>query len=117
MSIDDALTHLPPILGAIIFGTFELIVAFSKTKTRVKRIFQIYLLAMFLWSVSALMTLSGRVEVLGWFRIMTIAPIIMTIAIFYFVQTLFWPSSKMGSPCFCVWHCLNSLEFIYSVLN
>jgi len=89
MSIDDALTHLPPILGAIIFGTLELIVVLSKTKTRVQRIFQIYLLAMFLWSVSAFMTLSGRVEVLGWFRIMTIAPIIMTIAIFYFVQTLF----------------------------
>ncbi len=89
MSIDDALTHLPPILGAIIFGTLELIVALSKPKTRIQRIFQIYLLAMFLWSVSAFMTLSGWVQVLVWFRVMTIAPIIMTIAIFYFVQTLF----------------------------
>jgi len=89
MSIDEVLTHLPPILGAIIYGALEFIVALSRTKTRLKRIFQIYLLAMFLWSVSAFMTLSGRVEVLGWFRIMTIAPIIMTIAIFYFVQTLF----------------------------
>lgn len=89
MSIDEALTHLPPILGAIIFGTLELIVALSKPRTRLQKIFQIYLLAMFLWSVSAFMTLSGWVEVLVWFRIMTIAPIIMTIAIFYFVQTLF----------------------------
>src|SRR5689334_10258450 len=89
MSLDEALTHLPPILGAIIFGTLEFIVALSKSKTRLKRIFQFYLLAMFLWSVSAFMTLSGRVEVLEWFRLMTIAPIIMTIAIFYFVQTLF----------------------------
>ncbi len=89
MSLDDALTHLPPILGAIIFGGLELIVALSKPRTRLKRIFQFYLSAMFLWSLSAFMTLSGRVEVLVWFRIMTIAPIIMTIAIFHFVQTLF----------------------------
>lgn len=89
MNLDYALTHLPPILGAIIFGALELMVAQSKPKTRLKRIFQIYLFAMFLWSVSAFFTLSGWVEVLVWFRIMTIAPIIMTIAIFYFVETLF----------------------------
>jgi putative nucleotidyltransferase with HDIG domain len=97
MSLDDALTHLPPVLGAIIFGALELMVALSKPKTRLKRIFQFYLLAMFLWSLSAYMTLSGRVEVLVWFRIMTIAPIIMTIAIFYFVQTLFGLRRKWAS--------------------
>ncbi|MGZ9222211.1 MAG: HD domain-containing phosphohydrolase, partial [Anaerolineales bacterium] len=86
---DDVLTHLPPILGAIIFGALELIVAFSKPKTRLQSIFQIYLLAMFLWSVSAFMTLSGLEDILRWFRVMTLAPIIMTIAIFYFVQALF----------------------------
>jgi putative nucleotidyltransferase with HDIG domain len=89
MSIDAALTHLPPILGAIIFGTLELIVAFSKPKTRLQRIFEIYLLAMFLWSVSAFMTLSGLENILHWFRVMTLAPMVMTVAIFYFVQTLF----------------------------
>jgi putative nucleotidyltransferase with HDIG domain len=89
MSIDDALTHLPPILGAIIFGALEIIVAYSKPKTRLQSIFQIYLLAMVLWSVSAFLTLSGWVKVIVWFRIMTIAPIIMTISIFYFVQALF----------------------------
>jgi putative nucleotidyltransferase with HDIG domain len=89
MSLDDVLTYLPPVLGAIIFGALELIVAQSKPRTRIKTIFQIYLLAMFLWSVSAFMTLSGRMGVLPWFRIMTIAPITMTIAVFYFVETLF----------------------------
>jgi putative nucleotidyltransferase with HDIG domain len=89
MSLDYALTYLPPILGAIIFGTLELIVAFSKPRSRLRKIFQIYLLAMFLWSVSAFLTLSGWADVLVWFRVMTIAPIIMTIAFFYFVQTLF----------------------------
>lgn len=89
MSLEDVLTYLPPVLGAIIFGALELIVANSKPKTRLQRIFQFYLFAMFLWSVSAFMTLSGWVEVLPWFRIMTIAPITMTIAIFYFVETLF----------------------------
>lgn len=89
MSLDDALTHLPPILGAIIFGALELLVAQSKPKTRLKNIFQIYLFAMFFWSVSAFMTLSGWVEVLIWFRIMTVAPMLMTIAIYYFVQKLF----------------------------
>lgn len=89
MTIDDALTYLLPILGAIIFGTLELIVALSKPKTRPQRVFQLYLLAMFLWSLSAFMTLSGLANVLIWFRIMTVAPIIMTIAIFFFVQALF----------------------------
>jgi len=89
MSLDDALTHFPPILGAIIFGALEVIVALSKNKTRLQKIFQIYLLAMFLWSVSAFMTISSHVEVLSWFRIMTIAPMSMTIAIFYFIQELF----------------------------
>ena len=97
MSLDDALTHLPPILGAVIFGALELMVAISKPKTRLKRIFQFYLLAMFLWSFSAFMTLSGQVEVLVWFRIMTIAPISMTIAIFYFVQALFGLRRKWKS--------------------
>jgi putative nucleotidyltransferase with HDIG domain len=89
MSVDNALTYLPPILGAIIFGALEVIVALSKPRTRPQRIFQIYLLAMFLWSVSAFMTLSGRTDTLLWFRIMTVAPVVMTIAIFYFVQALF----------------------------
>jgi HD-GYP domain-containing protein (c-di-GMP phosphodiesterase class II) len=89
MSLDDALTYLPPILGTIIFGGLELIIAQSKPKTRLQNIFQIYLFTMFFWSVSAFMTLSGWVKVLPWFRIMTIAPIAMTIAIFYFVETLF----------------------------
>jgi putative nucleotidyltransferase with HDIG domain len=89
MSIDNALTYLPPILGAIIFGALEVIVALSKPRTRLQKIFQIYLLAMFLWSVSAFMTLSGRADTLLWFRIMTVAPVVMTIAIFYFVQALF----------------------------
>ena len=89
MSLDDALTYLPPIFSAIIFGALELIVAQSKPRTRLQRIFQIYLLAMFFWSVSAFMTLSGWVEVLVWFRIMTAAPVLMTVSIFYFVETLF----------------------------
>lgn len=89
MSLDDALTFLPPIVSAIIFGALELIVVQSKPKKRLQKIFQIYLLAMFFWSVSALMTLSGWMGVLPWFRIMTIAPITMTIAVFYFVETLF----------------------------
>ena len=100
MSLDDALTHFPPILGAIIFGALEVIVALSKTKTRLQRIFQIYLLAMFLWSISAFMTLSGRGEVLTWFRIMTIAPMTMTIAIFYFIQELFALRRKWTSLVF-----------------
>jgi len=89
MNLDEVLTHVPPLISALIFGALELIIALSKPKTRLQRIFQAYLLAMFFWSVSAFMTLSGVVEVLPWFRLMTIAPIIMTVAFFYFVQALF----------------------------
>jgi putative nucleotidyltransferase with HDIG domain len=89
MSLDDALTFLPSVISAIIFGALELIVVQSKQKKRLQKIFQIYLLAMFLWSVSAFMTLSGWMGVLPWFRIMTTAPITMTIAVFYLVETLF----------------------------
>jgi putative nucleotidyltransferase with HDIG domain len=89
MTLDQVLTHAPPILGVLIYGALGLIVALSRPRTRLKRIFQVYLLAMFFWSLSAGMTLSGWVEVLPWFRVMSVAPIIMTIAIFYFVQALF----------------------------
>lgn len=89
MDIDSLLTHIPPLISALIFGALELIVALSKPKNRLQRIFLVYLLAMFFWSISALMTLSSAVWVVQWFRLMTIAPIIMTVAFFYFVQTLF----------------------------
>ena len=89
MNFDEILTHVPPLISALIFGALELIVALSRPKTRLQRIFQIYLLAMFFWSVSAFMTLSGVVKVLPWFRLMTTAPIIMTVSFFYFVQALF----------------------------
>ena len=103
--MEEALIHLPPILGAIIFGGLQVVVALSKPRTRLQQIFQVYLLAMFIWSVSAFMTLSGLVVVLPWFRIMTIAPIIMTVAFFYFVQTLFGIRRK--------W---ISLAILYSIL-
>ncbi|NIP42098.1 MAG: HD domain-containing protein, partial [Gammaproteobacteria bacterium] len=54
----------------------------------------VYLLAMFLWSISAFMSVSGLVEVLPWFRIMVISPIVMMLAIFYFVQTLLFQRSQ-----------------------
>ena len=89
MDIDSLLTHIPPLVSALIFGALELMVALSKPKTRLQRIFLVYLLAMFFWSISAFMTLSSAVWVILWFRLMTVAPIIMTVAFFYFVQALF----------------------------
>ena len=116
MSLEDALTYLPPILGAIIFGALELIVAQSKPRTRLQKIFQIYLLAMFFWSVSAFMTLSGWVEVLVWFRIMTIAPIIMTIAIFYFIEALFGLRRNWAPVVFIYGVCLIPLSLFTPLL-
>ena len=49
----------------------------------------VYLLAMLIWSLSAFMTVSGLVHVLTWFRVMTAAPLVMMVSIFYFVQSLF----------------------------
>lgn len=109
MSLDNVLTYLPPILGAIIYGTLEFVVALSRPKSRLKQVFQIYLLAMFFWSVSAFMTLSGQGDVLGWFRMMTIAPIIMTIAIFSFVQTLFGLRRRWTALVFVYGICLIPL--------
>jgi putative nucleotidyltransferase with HDIG domain len=44
---------------------------------------------MLLWSTSAFMTVSGLVRVLPWFRIMSTAPIVMMVTIFYFIQEIF----------------------------
>ena len=47
------------------------------------------MLTMSVWSVSAFLTISGLVNVFVWFKVMTVSPLIGTVAIFFFVQTLF----------------------------
>ena len=61
----------------------------SRPLNRLRKIFGLYLLAMSLWSVSAFLTVSGLGNVLTWFKVMTASPVLMTVAIFFFIQTLF----------------------------
>jgi HD-GYP domain-containing protein (c-di-GMP phosphodiesterase class II) len=77
------------ILATILYGVLFTLVAFSKPLNRLRKIFCFYLLAMSLWSVSAFLTISGLGYVLNWFKGMTISPILMMLAIFFFVQELF----------------------------
>ena len=77
------------ILAAILYGVIFTLVILSKPFNRLRRIFAFYLLAMFAWSVSAFLTISGFGYVLTWFKVMTVSPVMMTVAIFFFIQTLF----------------------------
>jgi HD-GYP domain-containing protein (c-di-GMP phosphodiesterase class II) len=80
---------LIPILSAVSYGGILIVVAYSKPRNRLRRIFGTYLAAMFVWSVSGFLAISGLVDVLSSFRVMAASPIAMMLAIFYFVQTLF----------------------------
>lgn len=82
-------TTIIPLVASAIYGGILVAVIFSTPFNRLRRIFLVYLLAMLVWSVSAFMTVSGLVNVFTWFRVMTAAPLVMMVAIFYFVQSLF----------------------------
>jgi putative nucleotidyltransferase with HDIG domain len=80
---------LASIITTILYGVIFTMVVLSKPRTRLKEIFGLYLLTMVLWSISAFLTTSGLVRVLPWFRVWAASPILMMLAIFFFVQTLF----------------------------
>ena len=76
------------ILATILYGGIFTLVVLSKPLNRSRKIFAFYLLVMSSWSISAFLTSSGFGNVLTFFRVMTISPIILIVAIFYFVQDL-----------------------------
>jgi len=82
------ITTLIPIIASLLYGVIFLVVITSKPRTQLRQAFSIYLLAMFMWSVSAFMVVSGLVTVLPWFRLMSASSMAMAISIFNFVETL-----------------------------
>ncbi len=84
-----SVTTIIPLVASAIYGGLIIAVVFSGHLNRMRRIFLLYLVSMLVWSVSAFMTVSGLVDVLTWFRVMTAAPLLMMVSIFYFVQSLF----------------------------
>jgi putative nucleotidyltransferase with HDIG domain len=84
------------ILAAVIYtGVFGIVIS-SQPLNRLRRIFILYLLAMISWSVSAFLSTSGIVPVLPWFKAMASSPIVMMLAIYFFVQTLFGLRPKLA---------------------
>jgi len=77
-----------PIIASILYGVLFLVVIVSKPLTQLKQAFAIYLLIMFVWSISGFMVVSGLVTVQPWFRMMAAAGIAMGISVFNFVETL-----------------------------
>jgi putative nucleotidyltransferase with HDIG domain len=77
-------------------------VLISVPLNRLRRIFVGYLFSMLIWSISAFVTVSGLVRVLPWFRIMSVAPILMMVAIFFFVQDLF--AKKRTWSIYVLWY-------------
>ena len=84
-----SVSTLIPIFATITYGVIFALVLASKPQTQLRKIFCFYLLAMSAWSISAFMTISGFVNVLPWFKVMSASPLAMMLAIFFFVQTLF----------------------------
>ncbi len=87
--INWSVTTIIPLIASVIYGGLFIMVLVSVPLNRLRRIFVLYLFSMLVWSISAFMTVSGLVPVLPWFRVMSAAPILMMVAIFFFVQILF----------------------------
>ena len=83
------ISTLITIFATLLYGGIFTFVIVSKPLNSLRKIFGFYLLAMSFWSVSAFLTISGFGNVLTWFKMMTSGPILMVLAIFIFVQTLF----------------------------
>jgi putative nucleotidyltransferase with HDIG domain len=64
-------------------------VVLSRPQSKLKGIFSFYLLAMFIWSGSAFLTISGITTAQPWFNILAAAAIAQNLAIFFFIQTIF----------------------------
>ena len=76
-------------IASILYGVLFIVVIYPKPRTQLRIAFAVYLLSMFVWSVSAILVVSNFVEALPWFRLMSAAGIASAISIFYFVETLF----------------------------
>jgi len=79
---------LIPVFGTITYGVIFLVVTFSKPQSQAHQAFKWYLLAMVIWSLSALLVFVDVGRVQFWFRMMIFAALGSMIAIFYFVQTI-----------------------------
>ncbi len=83
------ISTLITIFATILYGVIFTLVMLSRPLNRSRKIFAFYLLAMSVWSVSAFLTISGFGNVITWFKVMTASPVMMTVAIFFFIQTMF----------------------------
>jgi HD-GYP domain-containing protein (c-di-GMP phosphodiesterase class II) len=78
------------IFTTLLYGViFTLVMVYSRPLNRLKKIFALYLLAMSVWSISAFLTVSGFVNVSTWFKVMTTGPLMVILAMFFFVQNMF----------------------------
>jgi len=75
-----------PIVAFILYTGLYLIVAFSKPNTSPRRAFRLYLLAMVIWSLSALLVLVDIPRTTLWFRFMSASGLATFVTIFNFVQ-------------------------------
>ena len=85
------------ICATVLYGVIFTLVVLSRPRTRLKEIFVLYLFAMTIWSVSAFLTISGFGNVITWFKVMTAMPVVMTVALFFFIQNLFGLRRKWAS--------------------
>jgi HD-GYP domain-containing protein (c-di-GMP phosphodiesterase class II) len=80
---------LIPLVSVILYGVLFLVVTLSRSSTQIqeRQVFREYLLAMLIWSISALLVLIGIGAVVVEFRLMLIAALGSMVALFRFVQT------------------------------
>ncbi|MCB2179542.1 HD domain-containing protein [bacterium] len=105
-----SITTIIPLLASLLYVALFVVIAFFTPLNRPRRIFVVYLLSMVVWSLSAFMTVSGLVEVLVWFRIMTAAPLVMMVAIFYFIQSLFAHRHRWAP--LVIWYTAIAIGFV-----
>jgi putative nucleotidyltransferase with HDIG domain len=100
-------------IASILYGVLFVVVIFTKPRTQLRIAFSIYLLSMFVWSVSAILVVSNLVTALPWFRLMSAAGIASAISIFYFVETLF--SRRLRWSSLVYWY--GIIAFLLTVIT
>lgn len=82
------LSTIIPFVAIIAYLALLIIVSFSRPLNAMRSRFRLYLFAMLVWSVAALIVLQGSGRTVVWFRLMTSGAVASMIALFYFTQAV-----------------------------
>ena len=75
-----------PLIAIVLYSALHILVALIKPQNKIRIRFRLYLLAMLIWSIGALVVLLDTAHTTFWFRLMSSGAILSMVALFYFTQ-------------------------------